>query len=120
MNRNVYCLSGGRFMSARSGLRSASLVCKDRNEIIPLLHALRHPTFFTRDHDFYNPWLRHHGYCLVYLDVRPAQTAQFIRRFLRHPMFRTQAQRLGKIVRLHQGGITIWQAGTGEGKEIAW
>jgi len=25
---------------------------KDRGEIIPLLHALRRPTFFTRDHDF--------------------------------------------------------------------
>jgi len=25
---------------------------QDRNEIIPLLHTLRRPTFFTRDHSF--------------------------------------------------------------------
>lgn len=25
----------------------------DLEEIIPLLHSLRRPTFFTRDHDFY-------------------------------------------------------------------
>jgi hypothetical protein len=37
---------------------------KDRNEIIPLLHRLRLPTFFTRDQDFYQPDLRHDGYCL--------------------------------------------------------
>ena len=27
---------------------------KDRNEIIPLLHTLRRPTFLTRDEDFYH------------------------------------------------------------------
>jgi hypothetical protein len=42
---------------------------KDRDEIIPLLHTLRRPTFFTRDHDFYKADLRHRGYCLVFLDV---------------------------------------------------
>ena len=68
----------------------------DREEIIPLLHNLRRPTFFTRDEDFYHPWLRHPGYCLVFLDVRPDDAAHYIRRFLRHPSFRTQAQRMGK------------------------
>ncbi len=52
---------------------------KDRNEIIPLLHSLRHITFFTRDHDFYHPWLRHPNYCLVYLEVTPGETALFVR-----------------------------------------
>jgi hypothetical protein len=28
---------------------------KDRNGVIPALHALRRPTFFTRDHGFYHP-----------------------------------------------------------------
>jgi len=28
---------------------------KDRNEIIPLLHSLRRPTFLSRDDDFYHP-----------------------------------------------------------------
>jgi hypothetical protein len=39
----------------------------DREEIIPLLHSLRQPTFFTRDRGFYRPGLLHSAYCLVYL-----------------------------------------------------
>lgn len=102
------------------GVDFGRLGMDDREEIIPLLHALRRPTFFTRDKDFYHRWLRHPGYCLVYLDVTPDEAAHFIRRFLRHRNFRTQAYRMGKIVRVHQGGISVWQAGMGEGKEIAW
>jgi hypothetical protein len=39
---------------------------KDRGEIIPLLHALRRPTFFTRDRFLQ---MCHRRYCLVFLDV---------------------------------------------------
>ncbi|HMV47906.1 MAG TPA: hypothetical protein PLD20_20175 [Blastocatellia bacterium] len=92
----------------------------DREEIIPLLHNLRRPTFFTRDEDFYHPWLRHPGYCLVFLDVRPDDAAHYIRRFLRHPSFRTQAQRMGKIIRLHEDGISFRQVGAGEAEHPAW
>ncbi|MBI3949051.1 MAG: hypothetical protein HY314_01145 [Acidobacteria bacterium] len=89
----------------RSGMR-------DRNEIIPRLHTLRRPTFFTRDHDFYHPTLRHAGYCLVYLDVEFDEAADFIRRFLRHKAFRTQAQRMGKVIRLrHMGAGLCWLNG---------
>lgn len=102
------------------GIELGKLGMDDRQEIIPLLHALRHPTFFTRDHDFYHPWLRHPGYCLVYLDVRPDEAAQFIRRFLRHRSFHTQAQRLGKVVRVNEGGISVWQTGVGGAREFAW
>ena len=62
---------------------------KDRSEIIPLLHTLRRPTFFTRDHDFYKPDLCHPGYCLVFLDVAFDEAAEFIRRLLQHAAFRT-------------------------------
>ncbi|HMV51422.1 MAG TPA: hypothetical protein PLD20_30375 [Blastocatellia bacterium] len=93
---------------------------KDRNDIIPLLHRLRQPTFFTRDHDFYHPWLRHHGYCLVFLDVKPPEAAHYIRRFLRHPKFRTQQQRMGKVIRVHEDGIRYWQVGAGESEELGW
>jgi hypothetical protein len=84
---------------------------EDRNEIIPLLHTLRRPTLFSRDWDFYKPDLRHTGYCLVYLNVRPHETARYIRRFLRHPSFRTQAQRMGKVIRMRQSGLTWWEIG---------
>ncbi|MGH9936623.1 MAG: hypothetical protein ACREAM_10285 [Blastocatellia bacterium] len=92
----------------------------DREEIIPLLHGLRRPTFFTRDHDFYHPWLRHPGYCLVYLEINPDETARFIRRFLRHRMFRTQAQRMGNVVRVHEDGINFWRLGAGAAQETSW
>lgn len=91
----------------------------DREEIIPLLHSLRRPTFFTRDQDFYHPWLRHPGYCLVFLEVEDEKTARYVRRFLRHPNFRSQAQRMGKVVRVHEDGIRFWQMGGGA-QNVAW
>src|SRR5258706_14005667 len=93
---------------------------KDCNEVIPLLHALRRPTFFTRDRDFYQPWLRHSGYCLVFLEVVPSQTANYLRRFLRHSAFRTQVQRMGKVVSVHKDGIAYWQVGVDEAQKIEW
>lgn len=83
----------------------------DRDQIIPLLHSLRRPTFFTRDHDFYKPDLCHAGYCLVYLDLAPDEVAEYIHRFLRHKSFRTQAQRMGKVVRVRHSGLSWWEAG---------
>jgi len=83
----------------------------DHEEIIPLLHTLRQPTFFTGDDDFYKLNLRHNSYCIVYLDVFPHETAEYIRRFLRHTSFRTQAQRMGKVVRVRHSGLTWWESG---------
>lgn len=67
-------------------------------EIIPLLHRLSSPTFFTRDRDFCDFRLAHHGYCLVFLDVVPEQAAEFVRRVLRHPKFDTKSKRMGTII----------------------
>jgi hypothetical protein len=36
------------------GVDIGKLGMDDGEEIIPLLHALRRPTFFTRDRDFYH------------------------------------------------------------------
>ena len=93
---------------------------KDRNEVIPLLHQLKHPTFFTRDHGFYRPTLRHHEYCLVYLDVWGDEAAQYIRRFLRHAAFRVQVNRMGKVVRAHNSGLTYWQLGSEHQRAASW
>src|SRR6266498_170925 len=73
---------------------------KDRNEIIPLLHSLRRITFFTRDHGYYKRDLLHAGYCLVWLDIAFDEAAEYIRRLLRHPAFRSEAQRIGRVVRV--------------------
>ena len=93
---------------------------KDLNDVIPLLHSLRRPTFFTRDLDFYKPALRHHSYCLVYLDVFADEAAEYIRRFLRHPKFRTQAKRMGAVVRVRHSGLTFWQTDVAAQQAIIW
>ena len=93
---------------------------KDREEIIPLLHTLRQPTFFTRDHDFYKPILRHRSYCLVCLDVEFDEAAEFIRRFLRHTSFRTRAQRMGKVVRVRSSNVSHWQVHASRERSLGW
>lgn len=102
------------------GVEIGSMGMDDRQQIIPLLHTLRRPTFFTRDRDFYHPWLRHPAYCLVYLDVNPDEAAYFIRRFLRHPDFRTQMQRLGKVVRVHGDGLSYRQVNVSRLQTSGW
>jgi hypothetical protein len=93
---------------------------KDREEIIPLLPRLRQPTFFTRDHGFYHPALRQAGYCLVYCEVGTDETAEYIRRFLRHRAFRSRAQRMGKVIRLRQTGISYWQVHEQKELDLSW
>src|SRR5262245_41414137 len=93
---------------------------KDREDILPLLHQLKQPTFFTLDHGFYHPMLLHHSYCLVFLDVWDDEAAEYIRRFLRHPEFRTQAQRMGKVVRVRHSGVSYWQARVKEELTLSW
>ena len=102
------------------GVEVGWLGMKDLNEIIPLLHGLRSSTFFTRDRDFYDSNLAHTNYCLVYLDIEPWETAQFVRAFLRHKEFRKQADRLGKVVRVHQNGITYLHAGASKPIRARW
>lgn len=93
---------------------------KDREDVLPLLHRLKQPTFFTLDHGFYHPTLPHQGYCLVFLDVWADEAADYIRRFLRHPEFRTQAQRLGKVARVRHTGASYWQVHAEGERTLRW
>lgn len=93
---------------------------KDHNDVIPLLHSLRSPTFFTCDHGFYQMTLRHDGYCLVYLDVPQNEAAAYIRRFLRHSAFRSQSQRMGNVIRVRHGGLSYWQTGQAREYSLNW
>jgi|ERR1051326_2945628 hypothetical protein len=88
--------------------------------LIPILHRLPYPTFFTLDRDFYRQDWRHASSCLVWLDVRRREAAQFIRRFLRHPAFDTQAKRGRTVVRVHGEGLLYWRVGESSGKSAAW
>ena len=89
-------------------------------EIVPLLQHLRHPTFFTRDADFYKRHLCHAGYGLVYLSVEKSEAALFVRRLLRHPNFKTQAKRMGKVIRISHMGISFWQRHQSREQHIRW
>jgi hypothetical protein len=93
---------------------------KDLNEVIPLLHSLKHPTFFTRDADFYSARLRHARYCLVYIDVASAESARYIARLLRHRQFRNRVERAGKVIRLHQSGISYRQLNSTREEQVHW
>jgi hypothetical protein len=92
----------------------------DDENLLAVLHHLPQPTFFSLDQDFYRPDWAHSSYGLVWLDVRGRQAAEFIRRFLRHPLFVTQAKRLGIVARVHADGIVYWQARQSAPKAIRW
>ncbi len=89
-------------------------------EIIPFLHQLRRPTFFSRDDDFFERKLCHPDYCLVFLDVKKDEVAFFIRRFLRHQEFNTKAKRVGKVIRISHVGINIWQLHAEKEIHLSW
>jgi predicted nuclease of predicted toxin-antitoxin system len=76
--------------------------------IIPLLLRLKKPTLLTRDLDFFDQRLVHSSYALVWFDVDRAETAFFVRRFLRDPRFCKSSQRLGKVIHVNAGGIEYW------------
>ena len=78
-------------------------------QIVPLLLELSRPTFFTRDLGFYDRKLCHGRYCIVVLAVHRYEVAMFVRRFLKHPSFRTWAKRVGKVARISSAGIQLWQ-----------
>src|SRR5262245_42999535 len=94
------------------GVEIAQASIIDEN-IPPILLRLKHPTFFTRDEDFWKQRLAHKGYCLVFLDVREHEgtIAAGIRRFLHHHTFNTHRKRSGKVVRIRADGLSFWEHG---------
>lgn len=79
------------------------------DEIIPLLHQLRQPTFFTLDFGFYHRDRCHARYCLLYMDIYEDEAASFVRRLLRHPGFDTHAKRMGTVIRLSRKRLRVWR-----------
>jgi len=89
-------------------------------DIIPLLHRGRRVTFFTQDDDFFSQALCHPAYCLVFLDVRADDTADFVRRFLRHSRFSVERKRLGLVARVHHDSIEFWQKNHRALQHVDW
>jgi hypothetical protein len=92
----------------------------DTEEILPLLHQLSPPTFFSRDADFYQRTLCHIGYCLVVLAVPREEAASYIRRFLRHRTFDTRAKRIGQVVRVDSTGMRYWEKQNNREQNAPW
>jgi hypothetical protein len=102
------------------GKEIGRLGMKDREDIIPLLHSLPSPTFFTRDHGFYRRILLHPRYCLVYLEIDADETAEYIRRLLRHYAFLSRTQRMGKVLRIRPGNVSYWQLRERKELSLSW
>ena len=90
------------------------------SDIIPLLHRLKQPTFFTHDVDFWRPDLSHANYCIVHLAVKPREAAFYIRRVLRHAQFATAAKRLGKVIQVHPNGISVYRSRYAKPVAVEW
>ena len=101
------------------GVDVASSGTTDEN-LIPALHGLPRPTFFTLDQNFYRRDWVHRGFCLVWLDVADDLAAEFVRRFLRHPRFETRAKRMGIVARVHSRGIQFWQTARRDSQRVVW
>lgn len=101
-------LRGWRIRALQIGVDLGRAGMSD-DDIIPLLHTLTRPTFFTRDHDFLQPWLCHPAYCIVYLEVGQYESASFVRRVLRHRDLNTVAKRAGAVIRASHDRLTVWQ-----------
>ena len=81
---------------------------------------LPQPTFFSLDRDFHRPDWAHASYGLVWLEVADDRAAEFIRRFLRHPSFNTQAKRMGLVVRVHASGVICERTGRRSPQSSPW
>jgi hypothetical protein len=90
------------------------------DELIPLLHQLGRPTFFTLDSDFYDRSLCHKGYCLVYLDVKDEKVADSIRLLLRHPELNTKGKRMGCVIRVMPKRLAVWRTNENQEEFISW
>ena len=89
-------------------------------EIVPLLRTFHRPTFVSWDRDFFDRTLCSDRFCLVHMDVRPLQIADYVRRLLRHHEFKTWSQRRGRVIRVAPSGISVWQARSPRMTRIPW
>lgn len=77
-------------------------------------------TFHTRDQGYYKRRHCHSSYCLVYYDVPAPETAIYIRRLLRHPLFDTHAKRMGKVIKVTPRRIEFWKVRAARKERTEW
>lgn len=87
-------------------------VVKDDN-IPALLLTVRRPTFITINaNDFWRKIQPHVGYCILAIDLSQGDVDDLpmqLRQLLKHPLFRTQASRMGKIFRAQANRIRYYE-----------
>lgn len=95
-------------------------VVKDDN-IAALLLTARRPTFVTINaDDFWRKIQPHDGYCIVAIDLTQGDVDDLplqLRQLLKLPPFRTQASRMGKIIRV-QATLICYYERDGQVQEI--
>jgi hypothetical protein len=101
------------------GVDIAAPGTQDEN-LIPVLHKLAEPMFFTLDQHFFRPDWAHPAYGLAWLDIAESEAAEFVRRFLRHPEFNTQTKRLGVVARVGFNGVRFWRKGQPHLQTVKW
>ena len=101
-------LQTGRIPVRQIGQDVGRMGMKD-DAIIPLLHHLDRPTFFTLDCDFYLRSLCHERYCLVHLNIDEDLVAEYVRRMLHHGVLNTKSKRMGLVIRILPTAMTAWQ-----------
>lgn len=89
-------------------------------DLVRSLRRLKRPVLFSQDEDFFQFQRLHKDYALVWLDVHPTQVAEYIRRFICHPEFNTQAKRMGIIARVGRSGIKYWRVDKPKLLHMAW
>lgn len=112
-------LKAWRIPVRQIGRGVARLGIKD-SDIIPALHAIGRATFITLDEDFFRRKLCHAAHSIVWLDVTVDDAAPYLRRFLRHPRFRSQAARFGTVARAHHQGVHFWQRHRTALQHVEW
>ena len=90
------------------------------SQIISLLHEANDVTFFTLDHGFKRDRFCHSRYCLAFLDVLATDVDVWIRRFLDHSEFNTQAKRLGSVVEVSAAGLIVWRLPQRQMERVPW
>jgi hypothetical protein len=102
-------------------LRPATIV-KDDN-IAALLLTVRRSTFVTiNTDDFWRKIQPHAGYCILAIDLLQGDVDNLpmqLRQVLRLPPFRTQAARMGKIIRV-QASIIRYYERSGKIQEVTY
>jgi hypothetical protein len=90
-------------------------------EIIDALRRGRRATFFSLDRHYFRRDWRHPRLCLVFLDIpENDEPAKYIMRLLRHPLFNTEAKRLGHVIRVTPSGLTFWRPRADREEQAGW